>query len=301
MKNKIASIVVTYNRKKLLEECINRLLDCKTKELTIYIIDNASTDGTKEMINKKFKDKVRYVNTGENLGGAGGFNYGMKHALNDSKYDYLWIMDDDTIVHKDSLEKLLEKAKILNNDFSYLSSIALWTDNNLCDMNVQSVGRNTIEEYKKIKDGIICINSASFVSCLINVETIKEVGLPIKEFFIYGDDFEYTKRLGTIKKGFLVPESIVTHKMNSNTGINLIDAEKTRIDRYYYNFRNLLYTYKKYDKKQYRIYKLKCYYMIMKCLIKSKNSRIKRAKVVIKALKESKKFNPKIEFIGEEK
>ena len=297
MKNKTAAVVVTYNRKKLLEECINNLI--KNKNLTVYIIDNASTDNTNKMINTKFKNKVKYVNTGSNLGGAGGFNYGIKYAMNDSNYDYLWIMDDDTMVHEKTLEVLINKANLLNNDFSFLSSIALWTDNNLCDMNIQSVGKETIIDYKVIKDGIIKINSASFVSCFINTKAIKKVGLPISEFFIYGDDFEYTKRLSTYKKGYLVPESIVTHKMGSNTGINIIDAENNRIDRYFYNYRNLLYIYRKYDKKQYKIYKLKCYYLIMKCLLKAKTKKFKRARAILRGIMKSKKFNPKIEYIGE--
>ena len=297
MKNKTAAVVVTYNRKILLEECINNLI--KNKDLTVYIIDNASTDGTEKMIKTKFKNKIKYVNTGANLGGAGGFNFGIKHAINDRNYDYLWIMDDDTMVHDNTLEELLKKAKLLKNNFSFLSSIALWTDNNLCDMNIQSVGKETINEYKVIKDGIIKINSASFVSCFINTKAIKKVGLPISEFFIYGDDFEYTKRLSTYKSGYLVPESIVTHKMGANNGINIIEAKDSRIDRYFYNYRNLLYIYRKFDKKQYKVYKLKCYYLIMKCLFKAKTKKIKRARTILKGIIKSKKFNPKIEYIGE--
>ena len=115
MKNKTAAVVVTYNRKILLEECINNLI--KNKDLTVYIIDNASTDGTEKMIKTKFKNKIKYVNTGANLGGAGGFNFGIKHAINDRNYDYLWIMDDDTMVHDNTLEELLKKAKLLKNNF----------------------------------------------------------------------------------------------------------------------------------------------------------------------------------------
>ena len=70
MKNKIAAIVVTYNRKKLLRECIDRLLKQNYSELDIIVIDNASTDNTKdEIINLIEENKIIYVNTGENLGG----------------------------------------------------------------------------------------------------------------------------------------------------------------------------------------------------------------------------------------
>lgn len=297
---KTAAIVVTYNRKKLLTECIDNLLKSKKKNnLEIYIIDNASTDGTKEMIEKEYSKDVKYVNTGSNIGGAGGFNYGIKYVCENDNVDYLWIMDDDTMVQDKTLSSLLDKAKLLKNNFSFLSSVALWTDNTLCDMNIQSVGRKTIEEYKSIEDGIICINSASFVSCFITVDAVKHVGLPIKEFFIYGDDFEYTKRLSSYKKGYLVPSSTVIHKMSSNKGINIIDSEKGRIDRYFYNYRNLLYTYKKFDKKEYRIFKLKSYYIVFKCLFKANDYKIKRANAVLKGIRKHKRFNPAIEYVGD--
>ena len=296
MKNKNVAIVVTYNRMNLLKECIEALN--KNKNLDILIIDNASTDGTKELVEKYVSDTLRYVNTGENLGGAGGFNFGIKEALKNEDYKYLWLMDDDTIVQEDSLDKLVEKAKELNNEFSFLSSIALWKDGNLCKMNIQKLSEKTLEQYKMIEKGVIFADYASFVSCFINVDSIKNVGLPIKDFFIYGDDMEYTMRLNTDKPGFVVPTSIVVHKMKENDGINIVDADKTRIDRYFYNFRNLLYIYKKYDKREYRNYKLKCYYIMAKILLKAPNSKLKRIGTILKAMKKAKKFNPEIEKIN---
>ncbi len=295
MKNNIVAVVVTYNRKELLKECIEELT--KNQEIDFMIIDNASTDGTADMVKNYTSDKLFYVNTGENLGGAGGFNFGIKEALKHDNYDYIWIMDDDTIVHEDSLEKLVEKAELLNGEFSFLSSVALWKDETLCNMNIQKTSYKTIEHYSEILKGILYIDYASFVSCFINVKSIKEVGLPIKEFFIYGDDMEYTMRLNTYKPGYLVPDSIVTHKMTSNEGINIVDADVSRIDRYFYNYRNLLFIHKKYDKREYRTFKLRCYYLILKVLFKSKKHKLKRAKTIIKALIKAREFNPQIEKI----
>lgn len=295
--NEVATIVVTYNRKKMLVECLEALIN-STYKSDIYIIDNCSTDGTYDDIKKYIGENVYYENTGENLGGAGGFNYGIKVALK-SNYKYIWLMDDDTIVKENSLEILVKKAKILLDKFSFLSSIALWKDGSLCKMNVQGISSEAIHSYNTLKNGLLKIDYASFVSCFINVDIIKQIGLPIKEFFIYGDDMEYTIRLNCKCPGYLVPESEVVHKMVSNAGINIIDIDKSRIDRYYYNYRNLLYLYKKYNKKEFKIFKLKCYYLILKILFKSKNYKFKRIKVIIKALLSYKKFNPTIEFIKE--
>lgn len=72
----VAVVVVTYNRKELLKECINALLNSTYKNIKVLVIDNHSTDGTKDYISEELEnEKVLYVDTGKNLGGAGGFNY----------------------------------------------------------------------------------------------------------------------------------------------------------------------------------------------------------------------------------
>lgn len=104
----VNAVVVTYNRKVLLKECINALLQQTLKNIIISIIDNASTDGTEDFIAEYVDgEKVYYYNTGANIGGAGGFNYGMKIAVNEKKCEYIWIMDDDTIPEPDAAEKLI--------------------------------------------------------------------------------------------------------------------------------------------------------------------------------------------------
>ena len=116
-KKKILAVVVTYNRKELLSECIEALLKQECDFLDVLIIDNASTDGTRRYIDKYVKNKrVLYENTGSNIGGSGGFNYGMKKGV-ELGYDYIWLMDDDTIVKKDSLTNLLKADEYLKGDF----------------------------------------------------------------------------------------------------------------------------------------------------------------------------------------
>ena len=134
----VGTIVVTYNRRNLLKDCIEALLKQNYKKQEILIIDNASTDGTKEYIDNLIDNKkVFYFNTGANLGGAGGFNYGVREALK-RNYDYVWLMDDDTIAeNNNALKSLVGKASYLKDDFSFLSSIAKWTDGKICKMNRQ--------------------------------------------------------------------------------------------------------------------------------------------------------------------
>ena len=77
----VIAVIVTYNRKTLLKESIEALLNQKYKNIKVLVIDNASTDGTQEYIADIIdNDKVNYINTGKNLGGAGASNQSNCHG-----------------------------------------------------------------------------------------------------------------------------------------------------------------------------------------------------------------------------
>lgn len=118
--NRIAAVVTTYNRLPLLKENIESLLSQSFSKLDIIIVNNNSTDGTEEYVLSLNNDKIKYYNTGANLGGAGGFAFGVKKAL-ELGYDYAWLMDDDTIPDNTALEFLIKSAQHLNNKFSFLA------------------------------------------------------------------------------------------------------------------------------------------------------------------------------------
>jgi GT2 family glycosyltransferase len=90
----VAAVVVTYNRCLLLLECIEAIAAQTTVGCDILVIDNCSTDNSGESIKAKNYRRIKYYNTGSNLGGAGGFNYGIRLAV-ELGYEFLWIMDDD--------------------------------------------------------------------------------------------------------------------------------------------------------------------------------------------------------------
>ena len=101
----ICCVVVTYNRKKLLLECINALQNQTYKLSKIIIIDNNSNDGTEKYLyeNGVFEsDIIDYQYQSKNLGGAGGFYQGIRKSLQEH-YDWVWIMDDDTIPTENAL------------------------------------------------------------------------------------------------------------------------------------------------------------------------------------------------------
>ena len=83
---RVAAVVVTYNRKELLAQCIEALLGQQNAVCDILIVDNASTDGTGAYLAALNEPRVHSRSTGANLGGAGGFNFGMRWAV-EAGYD----------------------------------------------------------------------------------------------------------------------------------------------------------------------------------------------------------------------
>ena len=291
---KVIAVIVTYNRKELLKECIEAILDQNYKNCDVLVVDNNSTDGTYDYIKKLIGKRVIYKNTGANLGGAGGFNYGIKEAYN-LGCDFVWIMDDDCIVHKDSLIKLLLADERLNGIYGFLSSKVLWKDNSICKMNIP---KRTFSKWLKDFDtNYQQIAMASFVSLFIKSSTIKKYGLPIKEFFIWTDDWEYTRRISRNEKCYYITDSIVTHKSNNNIGADISTESGDRLNRFNYLYRNDRVLYRGEGLKGEFLLRMRLIKHILKVLkspIKNKKDRIK---IIIKATKEGKKFNPLIEKI----
>nr|WP_306294830.1 glycosyltransferase family 2 protein [Pediococcus pentosaceus] len=293
-KNKeICAVVVTYNRKALLQECLEALK--KNKGVSnIVVINNNSTDGTKEYLDTLDSNFYIIENSSENLGGAGGFSLGMELAYKKTNADYFWIMDDDTIPTIKASQFLLEKAAILNDQFGFLCSNVRWKDSSAC--NIPMVAKNWPE---LIQNGLISVTQGTFVSILVSRESVKKYGVPTKELFIWGDDTEYTVRLTQKLDSYFVSDSIVEHKTTNNlTGISIKNDSDTRISRYFYLYRNLIFISKKYKGKKSTV-KLFIHYIIyaLSVLFTSKDKNWRRAFVVLKGIFAGIAFNPKIKYV----
>lgn len=292
---KVCAVIVTYNRLELLKLTIEKLQGQTRKLDGIIIINNNSNDGTKEYLEKI--DGFDIVNLDKNVGGAGGFNIGIKEAYK-KEYDYIWIMDDDTICTETALEKMLEKLNVIDGKVGFLSSNVLYKDSMPCLMNIP-VLEDVWSKYSEL--GLLDLKAASFVSVLISKEAVKEVGLPISDFFIWGDDYEYTTRISKKFKSYFVCDSIVYHYMNENKGVDIITTPKERIGRYYYEFRNKKYI-QNIDgiKGKFAYYKY-MFKMVIKLLLSDSDAKMKKISVIFKGWSHGLRFNPSIEYVNGEK
>ena len=102
---KLGAIIVTYNRLELLKECIAACLKQTNKFEKIFIINNASTDGTYEYLEELKYEELEIIHSKENLGGAGGFYLGVEKAK-DADLDYVLLIDDDAILDEKYNEEI---------------------------------------------------------------------------------------------------------------------------------------------------------------------------------------------------
>ena len=247
---RVGIVVVTYNRLALLKEAIDSLRNQTYSNREIVVVNNGSTDGTQEWLNSQ-KDLITI--TQENLGGAGGFFTGMKYVA-EHDYDYCWVMDDDVVCQTDALQELINAYNRKPN-IGFVCSKVIGI--NGCPMNTPTVddrhsSNGDADFTDLIAESMIKVKTATFVSVLCSVRTIKEVGLPYKEFFIWADDTEYTNRISLHYDCYMACKSVVIHKRAIQGALSFeTETNPSRKKMYFYLMRNIAFVEFKYNN-QYR-------------------------------------------------
>jgi GT2 family glycosyltransferase len=232
----VHAVLVTHNRRELLRDALSALHAQTVPPDAVLVVDNASSDGTAEMVRDEFP-QAELLALAENQGGAGGFHEGMKHAYARGA-EWLWLMDDDTIAQPSALSELLAAAaRVPDGPPLLLASKALWRDGRMHPMNAPVQDRARVERLVRGAElGLMPLRSATFVSVLVHRRAVERHGLPLKHFFMWSDDIEYTGRILKEDSGFLVPTSVVEHR--TATAHTAISAPP---ERFYYHVRNTVF------------------------------------------------------------
>lgn len=287
---KTVAVIVTYNRKDLLCDCIEAVLAQRRVVPDIIVIDNHSADGTAEAIQKY--EGIQYFDTGTNLGGAGGFQYGIRKGV-ELGYDYLWLMDDDCIPRPGALVALMKNEP--DHPYGFLTSKVLWRDGSICRMNVQRAGlTKNVSNFSKGR--VQPVVMASFVSLFLRTDIVRELGLPIREFFIWTDDWEFTRRISRKYPCYLVTDSVVVHKSKMNIKADISSDTPDRLDRFYYLYRNDVYLYRREGFKGFAYEAVRLAGHIARVLVKSDHKLARIQKIVI-GTAAGLCFYPEIEYV----
>jgi GT2 family glycosyltransferase len=240
----VCAVIVTHNRKELLRECLRAVRGQTLPPVGVLVIDNASSDGTDEMLRDELAAahpvRVEVVRLPTNGGGAGGFHEGIRLA-SESGADWLWLMDDDTIARPTAVQEAFAAYARFPADQKprVLASKVEWTDGTAHWMNLPTLKKTHSDPDRAltaIELGTASIRWASFVSVFVERSLVAQYGLPFADYFIWNDDTEYTARILRHEFGVVVPASVVVHKTARKH--SPMDASPQRS---YYQVRNVLW------------------------------------------------------------
>lgn len=256
---KIGIVVVTYNRLECLKQNIAALKALKAPEdtqLSFYIIDNASTDGTPEWLKENVPEGAKVVEMPENLGGSGGFSTGVETAYEDDM-DFIWGMDDDAYPEPDALVAIFDLMKIKGEECCY------WSNCNKDDY---------------FKKGFRRVKQWMFVGFFVPRTVIDVIGFPRSDFFIFFDDAEYSDRI--VDAGYRiykVEKSVINHKDSySDKKVGKFLGKDFDFPSYpdwkmYYYVRNFILRYKKSDRRYWERVLIKTPKLLVKLLLLSRS------------------------------
>lgn len=232
---KVAIIIVNYNGREYLPDCLTSLaaLNYPREDYKIFFVDNASADDSVNYARSNFPN-VEVILNKENLGFAEGNNIAMARALAED-FDYLLLINQDTVSQPDFLRQLVDLAESDPQIAAVQPRLMLWPDKD----KVNSLG-NAIHYLGfgyslggyQLFDGRLEpreIAYASGAAVLLKKEALQKVGLFAPDFFMYHEDLDLGWRLRLAGyKNLVAPEAVVYHKYQFSKSLK----------KYYYMERN---------------------------------------------------------------
>lgn len=252
---KASIIIVNYNTKQLLNDCLKSIVEKKWKnDFDILVVDNASIDGSVEMIKKEFP-KVFFIKSDENLGFTGGNNLALKKV----DTDLVILLNSDTEVLKDSLDNLVDFAmqndygivscKLLNKDKSlqpnagelpfgmpFITWIAGLDDIPVFGRMLSSYHEQSNSFYQQNRE----VGWISGSVMVIKKEVLAKIGFLDEGIFMYGEDVEYCLRAK--RAGFKVGWTDEAQIIHLGGG----SSDDPHLRQWIGEFKGLLYVYNKY-------------------------------------------------------
>lgn len=243
MMDKHAIAIVTYNRSALLRECLEAVESQTLPFDRIVVVDNASTDDTWQLLEKKRQDP-RYVirREKENIGGSGGFAHGVREAY-ETGARWVTIIDDDAILTENFLEKLDQAAEADGGRYLCYAGVPL-TDGIRLGHRRQVTG-GLIKKERPVpmeayqEERFLC-DIASFCGLMVHRDVIEKIGYPQEAFFIWYDDTEYCLRIREETEIVNINGAVIHHKVPPAKPTKSFVSWKD-----YYGIRNRLWMAKK--------------------------------------------------------
>lgn len=243
----VGIVIVNWNKPRELMRLLDSLVFLVYDNHKIFVVDNASTDDSLEVMRAHILQPKILINS-ENLGGTGGFNSGIRFALDSDNFDYLWLLDNDAFVTPLALHELVQAmaadtsvglagSRILNSaDPRYIVETGAFFD--WREGTVRPLQRN-IRKSDVSAESMITVDYVAVCSALVRVSALSRVGLMDERYFLFWDDMDWG--IAFQDAGYrvvAVPSSEVFHAAFTEYRSIVVDA--------YYGVRNQLLTFSKY-------------------------------------------------------
>lgn len=282
MSSKVYIIVLNYNNYEDTIECLESLFYLNFKNYHIVLVDNNSQNDSVNIIemwangkykldkkreienqstlhlskeditlvepNNNIKDKysITFIKSNNNGGFAAGNNLAIDYIRTLNDYDYIWLLNNDTVVIEDSLQKLVNTANSHSYGITGSTLLEYYGDNK-----VQALGGSVNKHFGTCsnilnRDQINTIDYIVGASFLISRKTLDTIGTMIEDYFLYYEevDYCYTARNKGLKLGVSL-DSIIYHKEGSSTGGSSSSSDKSSFSDLL-SVRNRIIFYKKY-------------------------------------------------------
>ncbi|MBE0568536.1 MAG: glycosyltransferase family 2 protein [Deltaproteobacteria bacterium] len=219
----VTVIILNWNGLQDTLECIVSLKDMDYPDLRILVVDNGSIDGSPSLILRKHPD-ITLLRNASNLGFTGGNNLGIAKAL-EMGTDYVWLLNNDTVVEKDALKELV-KGISESMEIGLASPFIHFYDapgevqfrGSYIDWKRRRIVK--LENGGTIPQGRVSV-SLWGTALLIRRDVVERVGLLNDKYFAYHEDEDYSMRVARAGyRAVVVPEARVFHKNSRSTGSN---------------------------------------------------------------------------------
>ncbi|MFH1754966.1 MAG: glycosyltransferase family 2 protein, partial [Candidatus Latescibacterota bacterium] len=223
---KIAVIVLSWNGKDLTLACLESLLASHYSPLTVYLVDNASTDGSADAVRAAYGGRIRMIENAKNLGFAGGNNIGIRQALDDGA-DYVLLLNNDTTVAPDMISHMARAARdnprmgVFGPKIYYESppdqiwfagGEVLLARGTARHIGIREKDSGQFDEAREV-------DYVSGCALMVRGTVIHDIGLLDESYEMYFEDTDFCMRAKLAGAGcYYVPQGRMWHKISPSTG-----------------------------------------------------------------------------------
>jgi GT2 family glycosyltransferase len=226
----VAIIILNWNAYDDTFECLKSLEHLTYPYFHVFLVDNASQDNSFDKLRQDYKDgkfnvPITFIQTGKNLGFAGGNNVAIREAYNQG-YQYFWMLNNDTVVDPKALTPLVETLEkdrqvgIVGSKIYYYGTNKIWFAGGIVNTWTGTTKHIGIKEedagqYNRQLE----VDYITGCSLFFRRDVIENVGYMSEDYFLYYEETDWNVR--TKQKGFKIiycPDSVVYHKVSMSSG-----------------------------------------------------------------------------------